>query len=57
MSSGRFSNLPSIPPSTMIVCPLTWPEMEDDATMTIWLAISRAEANFFNGVLRQFRVR
>ena len=52
-SSGRFNNRPSIPPATVITCPVTCPERVGDETMTTWLATSSGVATFFIGVLQK----
>lgn len=51
ISSGLFSSLPSIPPSTMITCPVTWFDKTGEARTMIWCAISNGLATFFSGVL------
>lgn len=35
ISSRLFNSLPSMPPSTITTCPVTWPETVDDASMAI----------------------
>lgn len=51
-SSGLFRRRPSIPPSTINTCPVTWPDTADEDNSTTCVAISIGSATFLNGVLR-----
>ncbi len=50
-SSGLFRRRPSIPPSTINTCPVTWPDTADEDNNTTCVAMSIGSATFLSGVL------
>lgn len=56
MSSRLFSNRPSIPPSTIMFCPVTCPDHTGLATTKTWFAMSSGVATLRSGVLSETEV-